>query len=58
MLSQIMNKSIIALIPARCGSSRIPDKNIKPLNGQPLIFHTIEQAKQRERLPNESTTPT
>ena len=34
----------IAIIPARGGSVRVPRKNIKPLNGKPLISHTIEQA--------------
>ena len=29
--------SIIALIPARAGSKRVPHKNIKPLAGHPLI---------------------
>ncbi|OVE74955.1 hypothetical protein BVX95_00695 [archaeon D22] len=39
-------KSILAIIPVRGGSKRIPKKNIKPLNGKPLIYYTIEQAKQ------------
>lgn len=38
-------KSIIALIPARSGSQRIPGKNIKPLAGHPLIAYTIAAAK-------------
>ena len=40
------NKKIIALIPARSGSSRIPDKNVKNFFGHPLLAYTIEQAKQ------------
>lgn len=39
-------KTIIALIPARAGSQRIPGKNIKPLAGHPLIAYTIAAAKQ------------
>jgi CMP-N,N'-diacetyllegionaminic acid synthase len=35
---------ILAIIPARAGSKRIPDKNIKPLGGMPLIEHTILSA--------------
>lgn len=35
---------ILALIPARSGSKRIKDKNIRPLDGKPLIAHTIESA--------------
>lgn len=33
------------LIPARSGSKGIPDKNIKELNGKPLIFYTLDVAK-------------
>lgn len=38
--------SIIALIPARSGSKRIPNKNIKRLGKHPLLAYTIEQARQ------------
>src|SRR3990167_10548733 len=38
----------IALIPARAGSKRVPDKNLKLLAGRPLICHTIRQAKAAE----------
>lgn len=34
------------LIPARGGSKGIPYKNIKPLNGKPLIYYSIEVARQ------------
>jgi CMP-N,N'-diacetyllegionaminic acid synthase len=34
----------IALIPARSGSKRIPDKNIRPLGGHPLIAYSITSA--------------
>ncbi|MGE6167756.1 cytidylyltransferase domain-containing protein [Aeromonas media] len=34
----------IAIIPARGGSKRLPNKNILPLNGKPLIVWTIEAA--------------
>jgi N-acylneuraminate cytidylyltransferase len=37
--------SVVALIPARSGSKRIPHKNIAPLNGHPLIAYTIAAAK-------------
>lgn len=35
---------ILAYIPARAGSKRIPGKNIKFFLGKPLIVYTIEQA--------------
>lgn len=38
----------IAIIPARGGSERIPDKNIRPFMGKPLIHWTIEAALQSE----------
>jgi CMP-N,N'-diacetyllegionaminic acid synthase len=39
-------KSILAVIPARGGSMGVPRKNIKPLNGKPLILYTLETAAQ------------
>lgn len=39
---------ILALIPARSGSKGIPNKNIKFLNGKPLIAYTIEKAIKSE----------
>lgn len=38
-------KKIIAVIPARSGSKGLKDKNIKKLNGKPLIAYTIDAAK-------------
>jgi len=35
----------LAVIPARGGSTRLKDKNILPLEGQPLIFWTINAVK-------------
>ncbi|MFQ1762957.1 cytidylyltransferase domain-containing protein [Aeromonas veronii] len=34
----------IAIIPARGGSKRLPNKNVLPLSGKPLIVWTIEAA--------------
>ncbi len=41
---------MIALIPARSGSTRLKNKNIKMLNGKPLLAHTIEQAKKAKKI--------
>lgn len=38
--------NILVIIPARGGSKGIPHKNIKPLNGKPLIHYTIDVARQ------------
>jgi pseudaminic acid cytidylyltransferase len=35
----------VAVIPARGGSKRIPDKNIKPFAGKPIIAYSIEAAQ-------------
>ena len=35
---------IIAMIPARSGSKRVPDKNIRQLGGHPLIAYSIQAA--------------
>lgn len=36
--------SVIAVIPARGGSKRVPRKNALPIGGKPLVVHTIEHA--------------
>lgn len=35
---------MLAIIPARGGSKGLPGKNIRNLNGKPLIAHTVEAA--------------
>jgi len=39
---------IIALIPARSGSKRIKDKNIKKLGNHPLLAYSIQSALESE----------
>lgn len=39
-----VKEGILAIIPARSGSKGLKDKNIKILNGKPLIAYTIEAA--------------
>lgn len=41
---------MIAIIPARGGSKGLPGKNIKNLNGKPLIAYTIEAAINSEYI--------
>lgn len=38
-------EKVLAIIPARSGSKGLKDKNIKELNGKPLIGYSIEAAK-------------
>lgn len=38
--------NILYLIPARGGSKGIPYKNIKPLAGKPLIYYSIDVARE------------
>ncbi len=38
--------SLIALIPARSGSQRVPGKNIRPLAGHPLLAYAVACARQ------------
>jgi len=38
------NKKILAIIPARAGSKRIPKKNIKDFLGKPIIGYSIKSA--------------
>ncbi|MDB3964658.1 acylneuraminate cytidylyltransferase family protein [Amylibacter sp.] len=40
----INGKSILAVVPARAGSKRLPGKNIKKLAGKPLIQWTLDAA--------------
>jgi CMP-N-acetylneuraminic acid synthetase len=36
--------TVVGLIPARAGSKRVPDKNIRPLAGHPVMAYTITTA--------------
>ena len=41
---------MIAIIPARGGSKGLPGKNIRDLDGMPLICHTIKSALESESI--------
>ena len=42
--------NIIAIIPARSGSKSVKDKNIRLMNGKPLLAYSIEQALQSSKI--------
>lgn len=46
----IHNKKVLAIIPARGGSKGVPRKNIRLLNGKPLIAWTIEEAQKSKYI--------
>ncbi len=39
-----MSSSVVALIPARQGSKRVPGKNVRVLDGHPMLAYTIAAA--------------
>ena len=43
-------KNIIAIIPARLFSTRLPNKLLLPIAGKPLILWTLEQAKKARNI--------
>lgn len=45
-----MKGGVLVVIPARGGSVRVPKKNIKILNGKPLIAYAIEAAKNSKTV--------
>ncbi|WP_298941443.1 acylneuraminate cytidylyltransferase family protein [uncultured Psychromonas sp.] len=46
----IDGKKVLAIIPARGGSKRLPRKNVLPLNGKPLIAWSIDAALQSKYI--------
>ncbi|MDP1853043.1 MAG: N-acetylneuraminate synthase family protein [Candidatus Omnitrophota bacterium] len=38
--------SIVAIIPAKTDSKRLPNKNMALINGKPLLYYTIKTAKE------------
>lgn len=43
-----MENKIVAMIPARMGSTRFKKKNLALINGKPMIYYVIEAAKKAE----------
>ncbi len=44
------NNRFLCIIPARSGSKRLPNKNIKPLCGKPLLAWSIEAARESKYI--------
>ena len=38
------SSTLLAVIPARGGSKRVPGKNVRPLDGRPALAYSIEAA--------------
>jgi len=41
---------VLAVIPARGGSRRVPDKNLRALEGKPLVVRALETARATRGL--------
>lgn len=48
MVEYIPNLDILAIVPARAGSKRLPGKNTLKLQGKPLICWTLEAAQESQ----------
>ena len=46
--SNISNKKVLGIIPARGGEQEVPRKNIRPINNRTLLFYTIKHAQKCE----------
>jgi CMP-N,N'-diacetyllegionaminic acid synthase len=55
-MGKLKSLKILALIPARGKSKRLKNKNIKIINGKPLIFWTIDAAKKSKYINNVTVT--
>lgn len=42
--------NILAVIPARKGSKRVPNKNMQLINKKPLVYYTISEALRSKRI--------
>lgn len=48
ILNEYGARRLLAIIPARGGSKRLPRKNVLPLGGKPLIAWTIDAARESD----------
>jgi CMP-N-acetylneuraminic acid synthetase len=45
-----MTQRVLGVIPVRGGSKRVPDKNIRTVNGKPLVGHAISHAAESRAI--------
>ena len=48
----INEKSVLGITLARGGSKRVPRKNMKDINGKPLLQYTIDEVKKSKYIDN------
>jgi spore coat polysaccharide biosynthesis protein SpsF len=48
MSFQPRDPSVVAIIQARMGSSRLPGKVLKKISGEPMLFHVVVRARQAQ----------
>ena len=46
----INGQTVLAIIPARAGSKRLPGKNMRLMHGKPLILWTVEEALKSQYI--------
>ena len=46
----IRDMKTVAIIQARCGSSRLPGKVLKDLCGKPVLAHDLERISQAKKI--------
>ena len=42
--------NVVAVIPARYGSTRLPGKPLAPIAGRPMIQHVVERVRQAQNV--------
>ena len=43
-------KNVVAIVPARYASTRLPGKMLLPIDGKPLILHTVDRVKDSKSV--------